>query len=67
MEDQKVYTVRQFARAMQISEGMAYKMVREGKVKVVKFGDRALIPSKVVDEILEGARVQRKAHAESTC
>lgn len=58
MEESKVYTVREFAKAMKISEGMAYKMVREGRVKVVRFGDRPLIPSRVVDEILAGASNQ---------
>jgi excisionase family DNA binding protein len=58
MEEAKVYTVKQFSELMHISVGYAYRMCREGKIKTVKFGDRYLIPSKVVDEILAGASCQ---------
>jgi excisionase family DNA binding protein len=54
--DEKVYTVREFAKVMKLSESMAYRMCREGKVKTVKFGDRYLIPVKVVDDILSQAQ-----------
>lgn len=52
--EEKVFTVREFAKVMKISEGMAYKYVREGRVRSVRFGDRYLIPARVVDEILAG-------------
>jgi excisionase family DNA binding protein len=52
MEEPKVYTVREFAKVMKISAGMAYKMAREGKIRTVRFGDRYLIPAKVVSQLL---------------
>lgn len=58
MEEKKVYSVREFAKMMTLSEGYAYRLVREGKVKSVKFGDRCLIPVKVVDDILAAADYQ---------
>ncbi len=54
MEETKVYTVREFARAMKISESYAYLLVRAGKIRTVKFGDRYLIPATVVEQILSG-------------
>jgi excisionase family DNA binding protein len=51
----RVLTVREFASVMKISDGLAYRMCREGKIRTVRFGDRYLIPIKVVDEILDGA------------
>jgi excisionase family DNA binding protein len=53
MED-KVYTVREFAKVMKISESYAYLLVRKGKVRSVKFGDRYLVPARVIDQILAG-------------
>lgn len=53
--EERVLTVKEFARVMKISDSLAYKMCREGKVKTVRLGDRYLIPVKVLDEILAGA------------
>jgi excisionase family DNA binding protein len=63
MDEPKVYTVAEFAQVMKISQSMAYLMVRSGKVKNVKFGDRVLIPAKVVEEILDSAFNQAKNSA----
>jgi excisionase family DNA binding protein len=63
MDEPKVYTVREFAKTMKISQSMAYLMVRTGRVKTVKFGDRVLIPAKVVSEILDSACNQAKTGA----
>jgi excisionase family DNA binding protein len=51
MADQ-VYTVREFANLLKISESYAYLLVRGGKIRSVKLGDRYLIPAKVIDELL---------------
>jgi excisionase family DNA binding protein len=54
MEEPKVYTVREFAKIMKISQSYAYLLVRGGKVRTVKIGDRYLVPASVVSEILNG-------------
>lgn len=53
MED-RVYTVREFAKLMKISESTAYKFVKGGQVRSVSFGDRRLIPASVVSQLLSG-------------
>jgi excisionase family DNA binding protein len=53
MED-KVYTVREFAKTLKISDGLAYKLIRENRVRSVLIGDRRLIPATVVADILSG-------------
>lgn len=55
MEEPKVYNIREFAKVLKISESKARLMVRNGEVRSVRFGDRILIPAKVVDELLAGA------------
>ncbi len=55
MNEAKVYTIKEFSKVMKISESMAYKQIREGRVKVITFGDRRLIPVWVVDELLAKA------------
>jgi excisionase family DNA binding protein len=63
MEDPKVYTVREFAKVMKISAGMAYKMARQGKLRTVRFGDRYLIPAKVISELLSNDQIKTENNA----
>lgn len=65
MEEPKVYSVREFAKVMKISQSMAYFLVRTGKLRTVKIGDRVLIPASVVDQILTG-QIQINCQA-ATC
>ena len=55
MVETRVYTVKEFSEICKISESMVRKLIREGRVKVVSFGDRKLIPAWVVDDLLSKA------------
>jgi excisionase family DNA binding protein len=54
MIDVKVWTVREFGQLLKISDAMAYRLVREGRVDSIRVGDRYLVSAKVVDDITSG-------------
>jgi excisionase family DNA binding protein len=54
VEEARVYTVREFGKLMKISEAMAYRLVREGRVPSIRIGDRYLLSSKTINSILSG-------------
>ena len=52
--EKKVITVKELAKELRISESLAYRQVREGKIYSIKCGDRYLIPRKPLEELLSG-------------
>jgi excisionase family DNA binding protein len=52
--ERKVLTVEELAKELRISKNLAYRQVREGKIYSIKCGDRYLIPSRSLEELLSG-------------
>lgn len=52
--EKKVLTVEELARELRISKNLAYRQVREGKIYSIKCGDRYLIPTTSLEELLSG-------------
>ncbi|MFD1443004.1 helix-turn-helix domain-containing protein [Thermoactinomyces vulgaris] len=48
-----VYTVKQAAKALNISQTTCYELIREGKLPHLKLGGRKLIPIKALEEFIE--------------
>ena len=54
METEKLtFNVDEAGKALGISRSLAYEMVRTGKLPVIRFGKRMLIPRKAVQNMLE--------------
>ncbi len=53
-EQRATISVEAAARILGISRGLAYQMVREHKLPVIRFGRRLLVPRKRLDDILSG-------------
>lgn len=52
--EKKVLTVEELAKELRISKNLAYRLVREGKIYSIKCGDRYLIPTRPLEELLSG-------------
>ena len=54
MDNQRLtLTVNEAAKMLGISRGLAYEMVKMGKIPSVHFGKRILIPRSALDKLLE--------------
>ena len=49
------YTVEEVARILGISRTTAYECVRRGEIRARRFGRRVVIPTIVVDQLLNAA------------
>jgi excisionase family DNA binding protein len=49
------YTVDEVARILGISRTTAYESVRRGEIPARRFGRRVVIPTRVIDELLDVA------------
>ena len=56
-EDRLTYDVAQAAKVLGISRNLAYDMVKDGTLPVVKLGKRLLVPKKALEQMLEGSHV----------
>jgi excisionase family DNA binding protein len=52
-ESKLTITVIEAARRLGISRGLAYQAAREGRLPVIRFGRRLLVPCKALDELLQ--------------
>ena len=52
-EEKLTLTVRETARLLGISRGLAYEMVRTGEIPSVRFGKRVLVPRRALERLLE--------------
>jgi len=52
--ERKVLTVAELAKELRISVNLAYRQVREGKIYSIKCGDRYLIPTRSLEQLLSG-------------
>ena len=48
------YSVETVARILSISRGLAYEMVRQGKIPCLHFGRCIRIPKSALEELLKG-------------
>ena len=46
-------SVEEAARILGISRGLAYEMVHQGKMPVLRFGRRMVVPKKAIERLLE--------------
>jgi len=46
-------TVSEAAAALGISRGLAYEMVRTGRIPSIRFGKRVLVPQRALEKLLE--------------
>jgi len=47
------FTVTEVARALGLSRGLAYKMVKTGEIFSVRFGKRVVVPRRALEKLLE--------------
>jgi len=52
-ETRSTVSVEEAARILGISRGLAYQMVHQGKMPVLRFGRRMVVPKKVLEQLLE--------------
>jgi len=69
MNESLTYRVEEAARALGISRGTAYELIRTGQMRHVRVGRRVLIPKAAVREVLglapeENAPVERQSKLE---
>ncbi len=53
-DDRLTFTVPQVARLLGIGRGLAYELVRQGKLPALRFGRRLLIPRVALMRLLAG-------------
>jgi excisionase family DNA binding protein len=47
------YTVQEAARLLGISRGLAYELVKQGRLPVVRLGKRLVVPRAALQRLLE--------------
>ncbi len=55
-ENRLVLTVEEAAGMLRISRGLAYEMVRTGRLPSIRLGRRLLVPRSALERMLEGDR-----------
>ena len=55
MEQEKLYTVAEFADLVSMSEGWIYELVKQDKIPHVKIGERTVrIPASAIEKLTHG-------------
>lgn len=49
------YSINEFARQLSISRGTVYNMHKAGGLKIVKIGERSVVPAAELDRIINEA------------
>ncbi len=49
----RTYTIDEVARILGISRTTAYESVRRGEIPARRFGRRVVVPTRVIDELLD--------------
>lgn len=55
-ETRSTVSVEEAARILGISRGLAYQMVHQGKMPVLRFGRRMVVPKRAIERLLEEPR-----------
>jgi excisionase family DNA binding protein len=56
-EKRLTVTVEEAARLLGISRGLAYQMVRVGKLPAIRFGKRLVVPRHAIEKLLQEPEV----------
>ncbi len=56
MDQDLILTVEEAAGMLRISRGLAYEMVRTGRLPSIRLGRRLLVPRSALERMLEGDR-----------
>ena len=56
MDQDLILTVEEAAGMLRISRGLAYEMVRTGRLPSIRLGRRLLVPRPALERMLEGDR-----------
>lgn len=48
------YTVAEFIRATGLGRTTVYRLIKDGRIRVMRFGKKFLIPASVVEEFRKG-------------
>jgi excisionase family DNA binding protein len=58
LENRLCISVTEAAQMLTISRNLAYEMVKQGRIPVIKFGKRLLIPRLALEKMLEKGAVE---------
>ena len=53
MDRKILFSVNETASALGLGRGTVWKMIREGKLRAVRIGNRVLVPQSVLEEFAE--------------
>jgi len=56
--DKQTYTIRECAEILGVGISVMYESARQGKLPVLKFGRRLVVPKYAFDKMLEDPRAQ---------
>ena len=51
--DRLTLTVEEAGKLLGISRALAYRMARTGRLPTIRFGNRIVVPKKVIEDMLE--------------
>ena len=54
-DESLVYSVPQAGRLLNLSRVTSYEMVKQGKIPVLRFGKRMVVPKKAIEDMLNSA------------
>ena len=54
-DESLVYSVPQAGRLLNLSRVTSYEMVKQGKIPVLRFGKRMVVPKKAIEDMLNAA------------
>ena len=56
MKEPALLKIRDVAETLQLSVGMIYKLIRQGKLKILKVGRTTRVRRKSVEDLINGRR-----------
>jgi len=61
-EKRLTVTVEEAARLLGISRGLAYEMVRVGRLPAIRFGKRLVVPRHAIEKLLQEPEIGASKH-----
>ena len=59
------FTIREAAKMLGVSRGLAYQLAREDKIPVIRLGKRLVVPKLALEQVLAGASHSRADGADN--
>lgn len=53
---EKLYTIKETAELLRISEQKLYKLMRDNEIKPIKIGDRTLFPEEIIQNFIDSKK-----------